>query len=191
MRGCPGVVKEAIQDAMEAALENVPSIAGKVYVLPDVSGSMQSPVTGVRGSATTSVRCVDVAALVAAAILRKNTDAEVIPFSDRLVPVELNPRDSVMTNAAKLAAVPAGGTNCTTLRAHAVIEQGGGDGAIAHALEFIFWGSSRNSWDLVIAGETGLIAAAPPQQARSATDPAPDSPMAPPRLPKSNSAASR
>jgi 60 kDa SS-A/Ro ribonucleoprotein len=55
----PGVVKEAIQDAMEVALENVPSIAGKVYVLPDVSGSMHSPVTGSRGSATTAVRCVD------------------------------------------------------------------------------------------------------------------------------------
>jgi 60 kDa SS-A/Ro ribonucleoprotein len=45
----PGVVKEALQDAMEIALENVPSIAGKVYVLPDLSGSMQSPVTGSRG----------------------------------------------------------------------------------------------------------------------------------------------
>ena len=87
----PGVVKEALQDAMEIALENVPSIAGKVYVLPDVSGSMHSPVTGNSGSATTSVRCVDVAALVAAAILRKNPDAEVIPFNDRLVPIELNP----------------------------------------------------------------------------------------------------
>ncbi len=114
----PGVVKEAIQDAMEIALENVPSIAGKVYVLPDVSGSMHSPVTGSRGSATTFVRCVDVAALVAAAILRKNPDAEVIPFNDRLVPVELNPRDSVMSNAAKLAALPRGGTNCSAPLAH-------------------------------------------------------------------------
>src|ERR1700691_3069354 len=109
----PGVVKEALQDAMEVALENVPSIVGKVYVLPDVSGSMHSPVTGYRGSATTAVRCVDVAALFAAAVLRKNPDAEVIPFNDRLVAVELNPRDSVMTNAAKLAALPSGGTNCS------------------------------------------------------------------------------
>jgi len=109
----PGVVKEALQDAMEVALENVPSIVGKVYVLPDVSGSMHSPVTGYRGSATTAVRCVDVAALFAAAVLRKNPDAEVIPLNDRLVAFELNPRDSVMTNAAKLAALPSGGTNCS------------------------------------------------------------------------------
>jgi 60 kDa SS-A/Ro ribonucleoprotein len=114
----PSVVKEALQDAMEIALENVPSIAGKVYVLPDVSGSMHSPVTGTRGSATTAVRCVDVAALFAAAVLRKNPDAEVVPFSDRPVAVELNSRDTVMTNAAKLAALPSGGTNCSAPLAH-------------------------------------------------------------------------
>ena len=52
---------------MEIALENVPSIAGKVYVMPDVSGSMHAAITGARGSATTdmmrrccgAVRCRD------------------------------------------------------------------------------------------------------------------------------------
>jgi 60 kDa SS-A/Ro ribonucleoprotein len=117
-RRVPGIVKEALQDAMEVALQNVPSIAGKVYVLPDVSGSMHSGVTGSRGSATTAVRCLDVAALFAAAILRKNHDAEVIPFNDRIVAVELNVRDTVMTNAAKLAALPQGGTNCSAPLAH-------------------------------------------------------------------------
>ena len=51
---------------------------------PDVSGSMHSPVTGFRKGATTAVRCIDVAALVAAAVLRKNPDAEVIPFEDEV-----------------------------------------------------------------------------------------------------------
>jgi 60 kDa SS-A/Ro ribonucleoprotein len=134
----PGVVKEALQDAMEIALENVPSIAGKVYVLPDVSGSMHSPVTGSRGSATTFVRCVDVAALVAAAILRKNPEAEVIPFNDRLVPVELNPRDSVMSNAAKLAALPRGGTNCSAPLAHLNKRGAAGD--------MIVYVSDNQSW---------------------------------------------
>jgi len=134
----PGIVKEALQDAMEIALENVPPIAGKVYVLPDVSGSMHSPVTGVRGSATTAVRCVDVAALVAAAMLRKNSDAEVIPFNDRIVPVELNPRDSVMTNAAKLAALPSGGTNCSAPLAH--LNERGAKG------EMIVYVSDNQSW---------------------------------------------
>ena len=109
----PGEVKEALQDAMETATQNVPSIAGKVWILPDVSGSMQSPVTGHRPGATSTVRCLDVAALVTACFLRTNRGAEVLPFTDRLVPVVLNPRDTVMTNAAKLAALPPGATDCS------------------------------------------------------------------------------
>lgn len=109
----PNVVCEALQDAMEIAISNVPKIDGKVYVFPDISGSMQSPATGYRKGATSAVRCLDIAALVAAAILRQNPQAEVLPFSDDVVECRLNPRDSVLTNAQKLAALPSGGTNCS------------------------------------------------------------------------------
>ncbi|MBV9959016.1 MAG: RNA-binding protein [Acidobacteria bacterium] len=109
----PQVVCEALQDAMEIALANVPFIEGKVYVFPDISGSMRSPVTGYRAGATTMVQCLDVAALVAAAILRRNPQAEVIPFENRAVEIRLNPRDSVMTNARILAELPSGGTDCS------------------------------------------------------------------------------
>ena len=112
-RDIPRAISEALQDAMEVATENVPAIDGKVYVFPDISGSMHSPATGYRKGATSAVRCLDVAALVAAAILRKNPTAEVIPFSDSVTEAQLNPRDSVMTNAQKLAALPSGGTNCS------------------------------------------------------------------------------
>lgn len=111
--GVPAAVREALQDAMEVALENVPVIGGRVAVCPDVSGSMMSPVTGHREGATTAVRCTDVAALVAAALLRKNPGALVLPFADRVVPVTLNPRDSVMTSAKTLASLPSGGTDCS------------------------------------------------------------------------------
>jgi 60 kDa SS-A/Ro ribonucleoprotein len=109
----PRIVCEALQDAMEIATANVPEFPGKVYVFPDVSGSMHSPVTGFRQGATTAVRCVDIAALVAATVLRKNPLADVIPFESNVVQVSLNPRDSVMTNAEKLSRLPAGGTNCS------------------------------------------------------------------------------
>jgi 60 kDa SS-A/Ro ribonucleoprotein len=110
----PAAVREALQDAMEVAIENVPGVPGKVYVFPDVSGSMHSPVTGYRKGATTAVRCVDVAALVAAAVVRRNPRAEVLAFEHEVVRgLDLNPRDSVMTNAQKLAAVGGGGTNCS------------------------------------------------------------------------------
>jgi 60 kDa SS-A/Ro ribonucleoprotein len=109
----PVIVREALQDAMELAIANVPTIEGRVFVFPDISGSMHSPVTGFRPGATTAVRCIDLAALVAASILRKNPRAEVIPFESNVVNVRLNARDSVMTNAAVLAKLPCGGTNCS------------------------------------------------------------------------------
>lgn len=111
--GVPAAVREALQDAMEAALVNVPALHGQVVVCPDVSGSMGSPVTGHRLGATSSVRCIDVAALVAAAVLRKNPGARVLPFERDVVKLALNPRDSVMTNAKALAAIGGGGTNCS------------------------------------------------------------------------------
>ncbi len=114
----PSAVRDALQDAMEVAIENAPSIQGRVFVCPDVSGSMQSPVTGHRKGATTATRCIDVAALVAAAVVRKNADAEVLAFSDSVVPCKLNARDSVMTNAQKLAKLPSGGTNCSAPLVH-------------------------------------------------------------------------
>jgi 60 kDa SS-A/Ro ribonucleoprotein len=109
----PQEVRDALQDAMELAIANVPSIEGRVVVCPDVSGSMKSPVTGHRAGSTTSVRCVDVAALVAASVLRKNQTATVLPFEQTVVPVDLNSRDSVMTNAGRLASIGGGGTNCS------------------------------------------------------------------------------
>lgn len=109
----PGVVREALQDAMEMALVNIGEFAGRVVVCPDVSGSMASPVTGYRRGATSTVRCIDVAALVAAAMVRTNKDVKVLPFENHVCYVDLNPRDSVMTNAEKLAAIGGGGTNCS------------------------------------------------------------------------------
>ena len=109
----PSIVRDALEQALEISLANVPRIAGKVVVCPDVSGSMASPVSGFRGSATSNVRCIDVAALVAAAMLRKNPDAMVLPFEHNVVQCALGADDSVMANAARLAAIGGGGTNCS------------------------------------------------------------------------------
>jgi 60 kDa SS-A/Ro ribonucleoprotein len=110
-KAVPENVRDALQDALEVAIDNVPEFAGQVHVCLDVSGSMRSPVTGARKGATTRVQCVDVAALVAAAIARQNPGTEILPFSDDVVPGRLNPRDSVLTQAALLASLGGGGTN--------------------------------------------------------------------------------
>jgi 60 kDa SS-A/Ro ribonucleoprotein len=99
-----------VQAALEDALR-VPKVPGRVVVCPDVSGSMSSPATGYRKGAASAVRCIDVAALVAAAMLRTNRDTRVVPFEERVVQVQLDPRARVAVNAAKLAAIGGGGTN--------------------------------------------------------------------------------
>jgi 60 kDa SS-A/Ro ribonucleoprotein len=106
----PVAVRNALEDAIELAIANVPHVDGQVYVCPDVSGSMRSPITGQRKGSTTAIRCVDVAALMTAAILRRNPDAEVLPFEQAVVALRLSPRDSVMTNAERLTSVGGGGT---------------------------------------------------------------------------------
>ncbi len=134
----PAEIRAALQDALEIAIQNVPQVAGKVYVFPDVSGSMHTPVTGQRRGGTTQVRCIDVAALIAAAVLRRNPDAEVLPFESDVVSVRLNPRDSVMTNAQKLAALPWGGTNCSAPLAWLNMREARGD--------LVIYVSDNESW---------------------------------------------
>jgi 60 kDa SS-A/Ro ribonucleoprotein len=134
----PEVVRDALQDAMEIAIGNVPALSGQVVVCPDVSGSMGSPVTGYRQGATSKVRCIDVAALVAAAILRRNPGARVLPFENDVVDVRLNARDSVTTNAAMLAAIGGGGTNLSAPLVRLVAERA--------RVDLVVFVSDNQSW---------------------------------------------
>jgi 60 kDa SS-A/Ro ribonucleoprotein len=109
--GVPLTVQAALETALEASLANVPAFEGRVVVCPDVSGSMASPVTGYRKGASSKVRCIDVAALVAAAVLRRNREAVLLPFECAVVPLKLDPFARIAVNAAKLASIGGGGTN--------------------------------------------------------------------------------
>lgn len=109
--GVPMKVQAALEEALELSLRGVPKLPGKVVVCPDVSGSMASPVTGYRKGASSKVRCIDVAALVASAVLRRNPDAEVLPFEVGVVPMNLDPFARVAVNAKRLAGIGGGGTN--------------------------------------------------------------------------------
>lgn len=113
----PVKVKNSLQDAMEVAVENVPSIDGKVVVAVDCSGSMGQSVTGGhQWGATSVVSCNDVASLVASTVLRRNEDARVFRFDTSATELHLNPRDSVMTNAEKIGR-HGGGTSCSCVLA--------------------------------------------------------------------------
>lgn len=112
--GVPAAIRAALQDAMEVATRQVPVLAGHVVVAVDVSGSMASPVTGYRKGASTAVRCVDVAALVAACVQRTHPSARVLPFDTDVRALQLNPRDSVITQAKQLASLCGGGTSVSS-----------------------------------------------------------------------------
>lgn len=134
----PAKVSVALQNAADHALQNIPEFDGKVYVMVDTSGSMSSPATGHRGSATSKMRCIDVAALVAAAIMRKNPDTEVVPFDTQVHTHRLNPMDSIMTNAKTLAGFGGGGTDCHRALQHVNDKNGKGD--------LVIYVSDNESW---------------------------------------------
>lgn len=107
----PLAVQAALEKALDLSLAKVPVLEGNVVVCPDVSGSMSSPATGYRKGATSVVRCIDIAALVSAAMLRSNPQTRVLPFERDVVSLKLDPKARVAVNAAKLAGVGGGGTN--------------------------------------------------------------------------------
>ncbi len=94
----------ALHQAAEIACGNVPELPGPVVIGLDTSGSMSMSVTGWRGrGATSKMRCVDVAALFAAAILRRNPDSVVVPFDTQAYDVRIDPSDSILTLSARLS----------------------------------------------------------------------------------------
>jgi len=109
----PHVVREALQDAMEIATNNIPSYGDGSALLVDNSGSMTCAATGHRGSATSKVTNQMVAGLIAASVVRTNKDGKVVLFADSAQEARFNPRDSIMTNAKKFG-TGGGGTNISS-----------------------------------------------------------------------------
>jgi 60 kDa SS-A/Ro ribonucleoprotein len=108
--GVPEAIREALRDAMELSVQNVPRLSGSVAVAVDVSGSMGSPVTGYRKGASSTTRCVDVAGLMAATMLARHPGALVLPFNDRVRRWARPKRNSVLETAQALSDLLGGGT---------------------------------------------------------------------------------
>jgi len=116
----PQRVRDALGRAAEIACDNVPALPGPVVIGLDVSGSMGSPITGNRGAGATSrMRCVDVAALFAAAIVRRNPGSLIVPFDTRTFEVQVAAQTGILELAGQLARYGGGGTDCSLPLAHA------------------------------------------------------------------------
>lgn len=109
----PREIEEALHDAMEAATENVPRLAGRVAICPDISGSMTAPITGHRHGATSKMTCLEVAALFTAAIIRTTPQARVMPFDTRVSDIRVDAWKPVLENARLLGRCLGGGTDCS------------------------------------------------------------------------------
>jgi 60 kDa SS-A/Ro ribonucleoprotein len=72
------MVSEALIAAMDAAFVNLPDLGGTVCIAPDVSGSMSGFIAKM-----TKVRYIDIAGIFAAALLKANPRALVLPFETR------------------------------------------------------------------------------------------------------------
>ena len=102
-----GVIVAALSDMLDGSVAAIPAFKGRTCIAPDVSGSMQST----RLSEKSETTAADVAGVFTAGILRRCTDARVLPFDTYIHPLALNPRDSVLSNARKVAEVGGGGTS--------------------------------------------------------------------------------
>lgn len=110
----PQKIKAALSKAAEIVCGNVPELPGPVVIGLDTSGSMSCPVSGWRGrGASSKMRCVDIAALFAAAVLRRNPDSVVVPFDTRAYNARFDPQDTILSLAERLAKYGGGGTDCS------------------------------------------------------------------------------
>jgi len=145
----PAVIRNALQDALETSLINVPELEGRTWVLVDVSGSMGSPVTGQRTGATSKVRCIDVAGLIASAVLRNNPMAGVIVFNTQARELALNSRDSLVTNTRHIAECLGGGTAVSS--AFSLLNQKHREG------DSVILVSDNQSWADTVHGATATM----------------------------------
>ena len=85
-------------------------------------------------------------------MLRTNPQARVIPFEQITVNVPLNPRDSIMTNAEKLANIGGGGTACSAPLAMLNREKADVD-LVVIVSDNESWADREQHW----GGKTGLM----------------------------------
>jgi 60 kDa SS-A/Ro ribonucleoprotein len=106
------LIKDALTDALEISLDNVPRFAGKTLVVLDDSGSMCAPASG-NGFGKRS--CIQLGAAFAAALFKTN-DADLMRFADDATYFKANGRDATMSIAdALIKNAVLAGTNFNTI----------------------------------------------------------------------------
>jgi hypothetical protein len=113
------IIQNAISDALECSLENIPKLGNNVWVIVDCSMSMTSPTRLPNGKLSTRFFSpFKIASVFAAALVKAHNAANnvaVTMFSDYAKDVSVSPRDSIMTIAKQLQEkVFGGGTDLSS-----------------------------------------------------------------------------
>lgn len=111
-------LKDAVRMAMELSLHNLPRWGGSTAIFADLSGSMNSAVSG-----KSNVTCRDIASLMAAMACHLSEDYVVGAFACDFRVVELSRLDTVLSNAEKIRRMSVGGSTNAHLAIAHLIEQ--------------------------------------------------------------------
>lgn len=150
-------IQNALQDAMEIATQNVPTLDTDVAVCIDLSDSMGSPATGYRARGTTATTCYDVAALIAACMARRNPTCQVVAWACDAKFVKFNSYDSIMTNAELFRRQNVGGgTNATKAMALLNSKKYKGD-AVIYVSDNQSWIDTRSTGRWSYRQNSGLL----------------------------------
>jgi 60 kDa SS-A/Ro ribonucleoprotein len=106
----PVIIKSAVATAMELSIKNMPNLSGRVAVSPDVSPSMFYNAVSDRST----IQCVDIGAILAAAIVKGSKDTLLLPFGDEVVYSGINcvnPNDTLLTSAKEITKYRGNGTD--------------------------------------------------------------------------------
>lgn len=145
--GLPQAIQEALLQAVDLSLANIPRLPGHTYVFVDTSGSMDSPVTGERGVKTTDVSCREVASLYAAAIMASCQDNATVMCFTTVVNAMIRKQNSIRVTYKdiydQIISLPSGGTNCAAPMAHLVGQMRNG---LAPEPSTIIYLSDNQSW---------------------------------------------
>ncbi len=108
----PTSIRNSLHIAMDYSLENTPEFDGNIALCVDTSGSMSYHVMS-NGKHISKIRYVDIAALFASAVMKKNKNSDLFLFDTKLHKHNVNSFDSVITNATKIEKYGGGGTDCS------------------------------------------------------------------------------
>lgn len=110
----PQLITDALHDVMLKVVSNVPDLNGRTLLACDISMSMSWSITGDRSTASSAVRCVDVAALMTSALLSRNKGAGVIAFNQQGYNAGQHMQETdIFTNTKLLSDMVGGGTDCS------------------------------------------------------------------------------